>query len=257
VLDGIPFGSAGGVVSNGYCKPKAVAELGLKFGLPGAGTATVTTAGIGQDEQLPAATVAISAVALPPAGDGVRGKGGGVMRDAYEDRASVGEQIIDAVRDRDADGIGTEIVIIDAHGRSVPLDAIVFEIADQFSLFGIDADNGKPLALKAGTQRRDVSELLVAVRARVGGNGLAIHAEGKIHIAKQSRHGIGRDLDIELSQQFSDSGRRLVGPPNAGDGIAGGVVFQQDFDGLDYFGRFFSTGLRPAPGWRIRPTSTS
>jgi hypothetical protein len=35
------------------------------------------------------------------------------------------------------------------------------------------------------------------------------------------------------------------------------VVFQQDFDGLDYFGRFFFTGLRPAPDCRMRPTSTS
>ena len=151
MLDGIPFGSAGGVVSNGYCKPKAVAELGLKFGLPGAGTATVTTAGIGQDEQLPAATVAISAVALPPAGDGVGGKGCRVVRDTYEDRASVGEQVIDTIRDRDADSIGTEIVIIDAHGRAVPLDTIVLEVADQFSFLGVDADDGKPLALKAGT----------------------------------------------------------------------------------------------------------
>ena len=62
---------------------------------------------------------------------------------------------------------------------------------------------------------------------------------------------------VDPAERFGDSGGGLMGPPNAGDGIAGGVVFQQDFDGLDYFGRFFSTGLRPAPGWRIRPTSTS
>jgi len=37
----------------------------------------------------------------------------------------------------------------------------------------------------------NVTELLVAVRARVGGNGFAIHAQGKIHIVKQARHGIG------------------------------------------------------------------
>jgi hypothetical protein len=43
---------------------------------------------------------------------------------------------------------------------------------------------------------------------------------------KQPRHGIGRDLDIELAQQFGDSGGRLVGPSNASDGIAGDVVFQ-------------------------------
>ena len=151
VLDGIPFRSAGGVVSNSHCEPKAVAELDLKLGFPSTGTATVAAASIRQDKQVPAAAVAISAVALPPAGDGVGGESGRVMRDAYEDRASVGEQVIDTIRDRDANGIGTEIVIIDAYRRAVPLDAVVLKVADQFSLFGIDADDGKPLALKAGT----------------------------------------------------------------------------------------------------------
>ena len=94
MLDGIPFGSARRVVSNGYCEPKAVAELGLQFGFPCAGTATVAAAGIGQDEQLPAAAVAVRAIALPPGGDGVGGKGCRVVRDTYEDRASVGEQVI-------------------------------------------------------------------------------------------------------------------------------------------------------------------
>ena len=130
MLDGIPFGSAGGVMSNGDGESKTVAELALEFGFPGVDTATVAAAGIGKDEQLSAAMVAVRAIALPPTCDGVGGEGCGVMRDAYENRASVGEQIIDTIRDRDANGIGTEIVIIDAHGRAIPLDAIVFEVAD-------------------------------------------------------------------------------------------------------------------------------
>ena len=151
VLDGIPFGSPSGVMSNGYCEPKAVAELALQFRFPSVGTATIAAAGIGQDEQLAAAMVAVAAVALPPTGDGMGGEGSRVMRDTYEDRAPVGEQVIDTIRDRDADGIGTEIMIVDAQGRAIPLDTIVFEVADQFSFFGIDADDGKPLALKAGS----------------------------------------------------------------------------------------------------------
>jgi len=151
VLDGIPFGSAGGVMSNGYGEPKVVAELVLKFGFPSAGTAIIAAAGIGKDEQLAVAMVAIGAVALPPAGDGVRGEGGGVMRDTHKDGTSIGKQVIDTVRDRDADGIGTEIVIINFHGCAIPLHATVLEVADQFSLFGIDADDGNSLALKAGT----------------------------------------------------------------------------------------------------------
>ena len=152
VLDGVPFGGAGGVMSNGDREAKTVAELALQFGLPSTGTATVAATGIGKDEQLSAAMIAISAVALPPAGDGVGREGCRIMRDAYEDRTSVGEQIIDTVRDCDADGIGTEVVVIDAHRCAAPLGAMVFEVADQFSFFGVDADDGKPPALKAGTQ---------------------------------------------------------------------------------------------------------
>jgi hypothetical protein len=70
-------------VSNGYCEPNAVAELGLQLDFPGAGTATVAAAGIGQDEQLPAAAVAVRAVALPPSGDGMGRKGCRVVRDTY------------------------------------------------------------------------------------------------------------------------------------------------------------------------------
>jgi hypothetical protein len=72
--------------------------LALQFGLPGAGAAAVAAAGIGKDEQLPAAPVAICAITLPPTGNGVGGEGCRVMRDAYEDRAAIGEQVIDTVR---------------------------------------------------------------------------------------------------------------------------------------------------------------
>ena len=43
-------------------------------------------------------------------------------------------------------------MVIDAHRCAIPLDTIVLEVADQFSFLGIDADDGKPLTLKAGTQ---------------------------------------------------------------------------------------------------------
>ena len=35
------------------------------------------------------------------------------------------------------------------------------------------------------------------------------------------------------------------------------ILLQKNFDGLNYFGRFFSTGLRPPPVLRVRSTSTS
>jgi hypothetical protein len=68
---------------------------------------------------------------------------------------------------------------------------------------------------------------------------------------------IGRNRDIDLLKNPRDLLRRLAGPLQPGDGISGGVVLQQNLDGIDYFGRFFSTRLRPAPALRARSTSTS
>jgi hypothetical protein len=45
-------------------------------------------------------------------------------------------------------------------------------------------------------------------------------------MSRSLRHGIGRDLYLDLLQQLGDSGSRLVRLTNGGDGIAGGVVFQ-------------------------------
>jgi hypothetical protein len=66
---------------------------------------------------------------------------------------------------------------------------------------------------------------------------------------------IGRDRDIDLLQNFRDLFGRLPSPLQAGDGISGGVVLQENFDGVNYFGRFFSTRLPPAPALRARSTS--
>jgi len=65
-----------------------------------------------------------------------------VVRDADRDRPSIGEQIIDAVRDGDAGGVGAEVVVVDESGRQIPARARILEAADQFALLGVDADDG-------------------------------------------------------------------------------------------------------------------
>ena len=49
--------------------------------------------------------------------NGVSGEGGGVMGDTDHNGASIGEQIVNAIRDGDAGGVGAEVVIIDQAGR--------------------------------------------------------------------------------------------------------------------------------------------
>ena len=58
VLDGIPLGGAGGVMSDGDGDAECIAHLCLDFGLPGPRGATVAAAGVGQNQKLGRAAIA-------------------------------------------------------------------------------------------------------------------------------------------------------------------------------------------------------
>ncbi len=100
-------------------------------------------------------------------------------------------------------------------------------------------------------------ELLIAVGTGVGGDLLAVDTQREIHLVQKTSDSLGRDRNVDLLKNLGDLLRRLAGPLQPGDGISGRVVLQKNLDGLDYFGRFFSTGLRPPPVLRARSTSTS
>ena len=127
MLDGVPFGSARRVVGDGESQPEWIGQLRLEFGFPGAATSAIAAAGVAQNEELPGAWIADRSFLAPPMRDGMGSKGGCVMRDAHHDRPSIGEQVIDAVRDGDAGGVGTEIVVVDQAGRQVPTRAGILE----------------------------------------------------------------------------------------------------------------------------------
>ena len=195
--------------------------------------------------------------AFPPSGDGVGGEGGGVVGDTDADGAAVVVWVVNTVGDAYAAGIGEEVVIVDQNGRAAPFGAGVFEVADHFALLAVDTDNGKALALEASPERADMLELSIAEGAGVGGDLLAVDAQREIHLVEKTGDRVGRDGNVDLLEKLRDLARRLAGPLETGDGIAGGVVLQENLDGIDYFGRFFSTGLRPAPALRAPSICTS
>jgi hypothetical protein len=119
VLDGIPFGSAGRIVSDGDREAEAIAQLTLEFDLPGPGSATIAAAGVGQEQKLGRAAVAAGSFAFSPSGDGVGGEGRRVVGDADADGAAVMGRVVNAVRDTYPAGIGKEVVIVDQNGRAV------------------------------------------------------------------------------------------------------------------------------------------
>jgi len=142
MLNGIPFGSASGIVSDSDSEVKAVGELRLEFGFPSPPPTTVAAAAVGQNQQLARAGVLTESLTLPPVSDGVSREGRCVVRETNDNGTAVGERLVDTVGDGHADGVGTEVVIMDGPGLPIPTGAGVFEVADQFALFSIDADDG-------------------------------------------------------------------------------------------------------------------
>jgi hypothetical protein len=230
MFDGVPFRSSGRVVGDGEGEAVGIGQLGLELGFPSATTIAVTAAGITEDEKLSGAWITEQSLLAPPMCDGVSGEGGCVMGDADHDGASIGEQIIDAVRDGDARGIGAEVVIVDPAGRQIPARPGIFEIANQFTFFGIDANDGETAALKSVAQIAEVEELMVAIGTVVGGESLVIDTKRIAHLMEKTGDRVGTHQDTEVIQRQGHLGGGSSRPLQTGDGITGGVVFQQELD---------------------------
>jgi len=83
------------------------------------------------------------------------------MRDANCHGAAIGGDIINAIEDRDAARQGAEVVIVDQGWFAFPLEAWVLEVAHQFTLLGVDADDWVTVLNKPPTQSGNPVELAV------------------------------------------------------------------------------------------------
>src|SRR6266566_9917874 len=212
MLDGIPLGSTGGIVSNGDGQGKGVGQLGLELGFPGVTAATVAAAGISQNEQLVGTAIAGGTFLVPPMSDGMSGKGGSVVGNADHQSTAIFHNIVNPIRNSDPNRIGAEVVIIDATWDRFPTVARIFEIADEFAFFAVHADDGQMTALAAVAQLGEIFELKIAVGTAAGGDLFVIDPQGIAHVMEQAGDGIGRDGNAELGQLFSDGGSSTARP---------------------------------------------
>src|ERR1035437_4542252 len=65
--------------------------------------------------------------------------------------------IIEAVWDGDAGGVGAKVVVVDESGRQIPARARILEVADQFALLGVDADDGDRKSTRLNASHANIS----------------------------------------------------------------------------------------------------
>ena len=169
------------------------------------------------------------------------------MGGADDHEAAVGGQVVDAVGDGDAVGLGAEVVVVDGVRGSFPSRAVILEVANQFTLFGIDADDRRP---RSANRRRWAAmlELFVAVGTGASRDALVIDAQPVAEVLEDAGHGPGTDLDAESGQFSSDLLSGAARPADTGNGIAGDIVLECRFDGGDHLGAFFFHRVAPTTG---------
>ena len=210
MFDRVPFGSSGWIVGDGNSQGKRVGQLGLKLRLPGVAAITIAAAGVGQNENLTRAGVPSRTFLLPPVGNGMGGESGRIMRNTHDEGTSILREVVDAIGNGDADGIGAEVVVKDAPRAAFPTAACIPEVADQFAFLGVDTDDGKVTTLESTAKFSEIFELEITVRTGVGGDLLVIDAQRIPHLIEQPRNGVGADTDAELAKFLGDSGGRAA-----------------------------------------------
>jgi len=147
------------------------------------------------------------------------------------------------------------VVVNQARGLT-PAGARILEVANEFALLGIHADDGRMSLAEAMAHVSNVVELEIAVCTGFGRHRLDVDSEGVIHIVQQASDGIGGHADAITGQRFCDFSGRTPRPLQAGYRIAGSIIVQQVLQTRNYWGRFFSVGVRPPPPRRVPPVTT-
>ena len=138
-------------------------------------------------------------------------------------------------------------MVLDGGRLEAPDPAGIFEVADQFFLFGIHADNGQRAAQKALFLPGDALELSIALWMRCG-KGFGVGMQCIAQLIEQSPRGPRADDDVQLPQLPCDLHQSFARPQRMPAGrIAGSALLEQTAEDLQEAGRFFSTRGRPPP----------
>jgi hypothetical protein len=145
----------------------------------------------------------------------------------------------------------------DRDTRPTPHRARVPEVADQFLLLGIDAQDGPPLGAELVDHLPDVPELAVPVGVGRAGQSLDVDAQIVLLVAEQMSHR-GRAGRVTESAQFVAEGSEAGADERvAGHRIAARCGLNQGHQRRDDPGIFFLTRGRPPPGLRMRSVGRS
>lgn len=155
----------------------------------------------------------------------------------------VGRLIVNAKRSRFAFGVAGEIVHVDFLRIDAPNLPGVFEIAYQFTLLGVHADDRLAVPPEQTLDPLNEAILPITVRVRLSGQPFDVGPKGIIHSLEQAADRLGGTL----SQPFRQGTQAAAGVFRVPFGITAGFRINQFLEILLYGGEFFLIVGRPPP----------
>src|SRR2546427_687428 len=142
MFDRIPFGGAGRVVANRDGDAVASGNFFVQGVFPEARPVTIASSAVAQEQDFFHAGISGPAELRNPRIQAIDGKLGSVRRETNNDGAAIPNRLKEPVRRSNGRCVAPEIVLVDVLRSSSPGGSRISEVADEFLLLRVYAQDG-------------------------------------------------------------------------------------------------------------------
>lgn len=252
MLNGVPLGSACGIMRDGDSETGDIGNFVLQAVLPKPIAIAIAATPIGKGQECGGIWKETLAVDAPPPGDSINSQLGGVSTRANKDVAAIVRWVIDAVGNSDPFGQRREIIGVHVGRSLAPETTSVAERANQFTFLGVNADDRPASLQKSLDLGFNVPKLGFAVGMRLAAQTLAVCLQRIGAFSEQTA-----DCVWAYVQAFSQPTQAPATLLASALRLAACVPLKQFVQLLQEYGVFFSTRNRPPPVLRTRSLASA
>jgi hypothetical protein len=252
MLNRIPLGAAGWIVTHSHRYAKLITQLFLKLLLPDARAIAITSPSVCQNQQWAALGESLTHFIPPTSRNSVYHKPRCISRVANVNVAAIVDHVVDAIGYSSSNRIRPEVVCVDILWFLAPSLSVVLEISNQLLLLCVNADNRPPCGLKSLYLGFNVLKLRVPIRMIFARLCLNVDFQRVSQILQQPAYRWRTGRMPGIAQALAQRAQAATYPFLITRRIARRFRRYHIIQNSSYRPVFFSTSGRPPPGRRTR-----
>ena len=242
----IPLAGAGREVADRDGEPSLIGKF-LQLELPQPQPVAIAAPAVSCDEDALGLRIDATAFRPPPAADRGDGEGAGIVIGADVDEAGIAPNVVDAVRVDTRDQRTGQVVALNVLRLlgGQPLLTLVFVVADELLLLGVNRDDRQSLAQVLLDLGADVSKLRIPIAVICALLSLAVALQAVVLLVQQLRHLHVTDRMAPRTEAEGNHPRALADPAQRGLRVTPGVSLDHLVQELEQFGIGNRNGIAP------------